>query len=850
MILDDSTIDNLVSAIAEGQAEDARYMESLLMEKKWKTAMNMSSLQADGDLIGYKRTLPQSATGYIVVSHTDVSGANRLANYGTYFYNLDASSDYDNITQTDESVSSVEERHALVPWTCDDTYTVPKGTRFIMTNGTEYISTKDVTSRTLKNAWSVIASSSDSLSEFYEAGGWDGIKYLKIPVIQGIKKQTSIGTTSATRFETLTLAKTNVEAACNNMSDEYFSVHVIYNGTDEEWTEINDIFRAGPYDKVFEKNILKDESGISIKFGDGINGMIPTSGSQVEVSYLETLGTDGDITSKYAVSEMVFPSGEETMTDPRTGNVDSFLSAQNTTSLLGGEDIESVEDFRENAPASYLKSYTISTYDSYLENIKKYSPFNLLHVKLYPGETTDTTSLDASAEDLISITNGSDDIVKVANEIELIKNNINITALLEDGSEIDEDDAEDEFIKPLIASFGDIKGPNDSLTYVAPNKIEIVPSVKVKSTDTVTTESEMSDDIVTQFGNEYNIFNQEFDEPLYKSKCVNLAKNHSYADTVAVNFETAAKVDYDSESIQLINVSNGITDNTLIAIPFSFDKIFATNKYKLGFKNNTVNANYILKVDLSMINGYDDTNAKARTFFLYDNRQDETGDTTLTDGKLLAYNSETKVESAVTPNNIIYSNSATGKIIQLDNTTEDYDSYEVRVAQFPFISKITDDEFMLKAKSFSLQPFENRPYVVDSDGANEVFTTTSVDSDLQVSLAGEGNTVGVQCYKKNEDYIDKVDIIFNEDYANSDSADYANGYFVIPLSYLGFGDNISTSYITNPTAYLTKLSALCEEYLSLRVYAQPKMEDFTPENYNDIVYVDEDYIKVEKESLL
>ena len=101
MILDESTIDNIVSAIAEVRAEDARYMESLLMEKKWKTAMNMSSLQADGDLIGYKRTLPQSATGYIVVSHTDVSGANRLANYGTYFYNLDASSDYDNITQTE-----------------------------------------------------------------------------------------------------------------------------------------------------------------------------------------------------------------------------------------------------------------------------------------------------------------------------------------------------------------------------------------------------------------------------------------------------------------------------------------------------------------------------------------------------------------------------------------------------------------------------------------------------------------------------------------------------------------------------------------------------------------------------
>ena len=45
LLLGDGTFGNLIDTIAEGRAEDARYMEYLLGEKKWKTAMNLSSLQ-------------------------------------------------------------------------------------------------------------------------------------------------------------------------------------------------------------------------------------------------------------------------------------------------------------------------------------------------------------------------------------------------------------------------------------------------------------------------------------------------------------------------------------------------------------------------------------------------------------------------------------------------------------------------------------------------------------------------------------------------------------------------------------------------------------------------------------
>ena len=39
---------------------------------------------------------------------------------------------------------------------------------------------------------------------------------------------------------------------------------------------------------------------------------------------------------------------------------------------------------------------------------------------------------------------------------------------------------------------------------------------------------------------------------------------------------------------------------------------------------------------------------------------------------------------------------------------------------------------------------------------------------------------------------------------------------------------------------------LIKQYVNLRVYAQPKIQDVAPQNINDIIYVNKDYIKVEK----
>jgi hypothetical protein len=168
-ILSDSTISSVFDVIAEGFNENARYLEYLTNESKWENAQNMSSLTHMAALIGRKRRRPTSATGYVVVSHSDISGINRLQDFGSYFFSLDQASDYDDISINNSA--TLVERHALVPWTYSDTYVVPKYTTFLSSGGVNLFATTSVRSRQLKEPFSVIKRNDAKYADFVLQGG-------------------------------------------------------------------------------------------------------------------------------------------------------------------------------------------------------------------------------------------------------------------------------------------------------------------------------------------------------------------------------------------------------------------------------------------------------------------------------------------------------------------------------------------------------------------------------------------------------------------------------------------------------------------------------------------------------
>ena len=803
LILQKGTVGNVLKAIAESGAEDDRYMEQLYREKKWKTAMDFSSLEAQGDLLSYKRQLPNSAIGYVIVSHTDEEGKDRLSYYGSYYYDLDAESDYDDITKAATADESA--RHALVPWTCDKGYSIPKGTRFVTGSGVEFFSTEVVSSKTLKKKYSEM--NDVDLEAFKSRGGWKGIKYLKIPVMQGIQKTVSIGRTTAnSRFQSFVLPTLDVDAASNEVSCNYFSVYIQpQNGEPVIFTEIDKLSSASSIDNVFEKSILKDESGIKIKFGDGLSGAIPPEGI-VYVKYVETLGASGNINAKYQVNTMILPTGYK-IKDPRTDTYATFLSCTNVCAISGGRDIEAVEDYKVNAPTSYLKSYTIATNKAYLNAIDKYSPLNLLHCKIFPDESITSEQVDTTI--------GEDVREEVANELNTISSNINITAMLSNGEEIPDEEVDDTFLNPLQTSIYDMKGPSDTIKFIQPNLIELVTSFKVTSSSYDYTEDEIAERIKEIIAEDYDIFNQDFNEPIYTSKLIALAKTYKFTDTVSVITEAVAKVYNDKIDTTYVSIMN----DYILIIPFNFDKVYMSDLINQGFKDCTVNADYLLKVDLEFINDSTKTN-KNRTFFLYDNRIDESGATTIFDAK-------TKLLDGTTSEYVTQSNEI--DYTMYDKAGTDFDSLQCRVAQFDTIDRITDAAYMKQLKDFSKAPTEIRPYETLSNGTYKEYSSSTDDYIVEVDS---------RYYKQNTKFVNGVDIDFN---MNQDEKTLT-GTFYIPLSYFEFS-SISDYDKDND---MEKLRSLIKQYVNLRVYAQPKIQDIAPQNINDIIYVDKDYIKVEK----
>lgn len=103
-----------------------------------------------------------------------------------------------------------------------------------------------------------------------------------------------------------------------------------------------------------EYYILRHEldDTLTVVFGDNIRGKIPPAGTQIDVVYIESDGLDGNIYETGKVTTVESPSIEYTYLD--SGSIEQedsvTVSVTNTTQLIGGDDAESTEEIRNEAP--------------------------------------------------------------------------------------------------------------------------------------------------------------------------------------------------------------------------------------------------------------------------------------------------------------------------------------------------------------------------------------------------------------------------------------------------------------------------------------------------------------------
>jgi hypothetical protein len=122
---------------------------------------------------------------------------------------------------------------------------------------------------------------------------------------------------------------------------------IVYIGQDvafATWEYKETLVESGPQDLVFTTRQNEDGT-LTIIFGDGITGSIPSNGQTISALYRTSTGVAGNI-STGSISEVTFVPGN---LDPE---IISYLQARNTSAAVGGADADNTTQLKAKIKAA------------------------------------------------------------------------------------------------------------------------------------------------------------------------------------------------------------------------------------------------------------------------------------------------------------------------------------------------------------------------------------------------------------------------------------------------------------------------------------------------------------------
>lgn len=142
-----------------------------------------------------------------------------------------------------------------------------------------------------------------------------------------------------------------------NILDDPIKVTVSDDDVTEEWVVIREpIEKYGPNDKVVEVSFMADN--LYLRFGDGVNGVVPDSGNTISVTYRG----GGGIRGRVGVGQLQ-DSKSITPLPPVTAPIQ--VRFRNLTPSVGGTDKETIEQAKRRAPKEYAVREAIVTPEDY-----------------------------------------------------------------------------------------------------------------------------------------------------------------------------------------------------------------------------------------------------------------------------------------------------------------------------------------------------------------------------------------------------------------------------------------------------------------------------------------------------
>jgi hypothetical protein len=335
-IIGDSTTTLIADASSESQAENARYTEYNVKESKWALAKNLPSLFYQSEFLGYELERKQSSVGTLVIA---IDGT------------LNSKAGISIFSPSDISTNSLSPAY-LIPYTNSVPALIPKGTA-CTGGGLNFITTADI-----------------SLSA--------GMNYVLVPIMQGII-QTQAFSVAGLPLETVPIINSQIEAGVNSYSSQFFSVIFTPTATTTNIpiNIINDIYLAAEDEYSCQMRTDMNNTTVTFTFGNNITGKQLSSGT-VTISYIQTLGDQGNLTALYNVNSI---------NATYSGNP---FYCTNLTTILGGKKEDSIEDIRGKAPSQYLLQTGIVTVAGYKKAISAIP--SILQAYVYSGTYFDAAS--------------------------------------------------------------------------------------------------------------------------------------------------------------------------------------------------------------------------------------------------------------------------------------------------------------------------------------------------------------------------------------------------------------------------------------------------------------------------
>lgn len=232
----------------------------------------------------------------------------------------------------------------------ENTVTIPAGTQF----GVDVVSSVSTYSSVTKIIYTIdtevlVPAAVDSLNPGKASGlAWHGYSCASLST-------NAANPLDATDFAGELLGSSNglsnqaFVLSSNHMADNTLEVYVSTGNAYTLWTKVDHLADYGPTDTVYTA-VVDGNNYVTVTFGDGVSGAIPSVGSAIKTTYIIGGGEEGNIKGGNTFTIVYVPvEFGLTVEDLKTTVVVTNSSENPAT---GGEDPESNDSIRQNAPAA------------------------------------------------------------------------------------------------------------------------------------------------------------------------------------------------------------------------------------------------------------------------------------------------------------------------------------------------------------------------------------------------------------------------------------------------------------------------------------------------------------------